>query len=177
VFVLFCSFYNCSSIPSNNVRSIYIFLHIGHNLGLAHSGVGYDQYADTSIMGYSSRDDDGPAICFNAPKNYQLSWFDLQKASIDPLEYTSNNPQTFVLNGIDDYKKDGSSNGELITLRLEQYGTIDGGGDGQDYYIGYNRKSGSNRGTTNDIADKVLIFSTELMNTRVHYSRSLLRFN
>jgi len=110
-------------------------------------------------MGYSSRDDDGPAICFNAPKNYQLSWFDLQKASIDPLEYTSNNPQTFVLNGIDDYKKDGSSNGELITLRLEQYGTIDGGGDGQDYYIGYNRKSGSNRGTTNDIADKVLIFS------------------
>jgi hypothetical protein len=136
-----------------------LFLHIGHNLGLAHSGVGYDQYADMSIMGYSGRDDDGPAICFNAPKNYQLGWFDLQKKSIDPLEYTSNNPQTFVLNGIDDYKKDGSSNGELITLRLEQYGTIDGDGDGDDYYIGYNRKSGSNRGTTNDIANKVLIFS------------------
>jgi hypothetical protein len=65
-------------------------------------------------------------MCFNAAKNYQLGWFDLQKASINPLDFIGN-PQTYALNGIDDYKKDGSAkNGELITLRLEMNG-LNGG--------------------------------------------------
>ena len=69
-------------------------------------------------------------MCFNSAKNYQLGWFDLQTLSIDPLEYVDN-PQSFVLNGVADYKVDGSSNGELISLRLE----MDGLEGGIDYFL------------------------------------------
>lgn len=148
------SYYNdfwCQSVSSQMHE-------IGHNIGLGHSGQGDDEYGDKSgMMGYSFTSDD-TSMCFNAAKNYQLGWYDLQKASFDPLQFVSN-PQRFVLNGIDEYKKDGTSNGELVSLRLEQYGTMDG--DGKDYYIGYNRKSGPNRGTY-EAVDKVVIFSKEI---------------
>ena len=126
---------------------------VGHNLGLGHSGMGGDKYGDiSSMMGYSFNLDDGPIQCFDAAKNFQLGWYDLQKASTNPLNNISN-PKTFVLNGIEDYKKDGSSNGELVTLRLKQFG-----GDGElDYYIRYNRAVGANRGTKAAV-NKVVIF-------------------
>ena len=130
---------------------------VGHNMNLGHSGKGSDPYGDKStMMGYSYPIDDGPIICFNPTNNYQLGWYDLQKASINPLDYGPD-PRTYVLNGVDDYKTDPSaSNGELITLRL------DNGGDngGTDYYIGYNRAAGANRGTT------------EALNTVVVYSKA-----
>lgn len=121
---------------------------IGHNMKLGHSGKGSDPYGDKStMMGYSYPLDDGPIMCFNAANNYQLGWYNLQQASINPLDYGPD-PRTYVLNGVDDYKKDGSaSNGALITLRLDNNG--DNGGT--DYYIGYNRASGANRGTTQAI--------------------------
>eukprot|EP00532_Pseudo-nitzschia_australis_P010630 CAMPEP_0168228272 /NCGR_PEP_ID=MMETSP0140_2-20121125/14560_1 /TAXON_ID=44445 /ORGANISM="Pseudo-nitzschia australis, Strain 10249 10 AB" /LENGTH=658 /DNA_ID=CAMNT_0008159819 /DNA_START=1 /DNA_END=1974 /DNA_ORIENTATION=- len=116
---------------------------VGHNLGLGHSGINGDKYGDvSSMMGYSFNLDDGPIQCFNTVENFQTGWYNLQKASTNPLDYVST-PKTFVLNGIEDYKKDGSSNGELVTLRLKQFGD-----NGElDYYIGYNRAVGANRGT------------------------------
>ena len=63
-------------------------------------------------------------------KNYILGWYDLQIDSYDPIEFVGN-PQSFVLNGVADYKIDGSSNGELISLRLEQFGDD----DGVDFYL------------------------------------------
>jgi len=87
--------------------------------------------------------DDGPKQCFNAAKSYQVGWYDLQKASIDPLDFVGN-PRSYVMNGVADYKKDRSSKGELVSLLLVNSGNTKGG---VDYYIGYNRAIGANSGT------------------------------
>lgn len=86
-------------------------------------------------MGFSYNQDDGPIKCFNAAKNWQLDWYKLQQESYNPIA-TQNigNSKTFVMNGINEYKTDNSSNGELITLRLEN--EFNGN---NDYYVGYNR--------------------------------------
>jgi len=112
---------------------------IGHNMNLAHSGLpGLSEYGDKSgMMGYSYNEDDGPKKCFNAAKSYQLGWYAKQISSIDPLDYISD-PQSFVLNGVADYKKDGSNGESLVSLRLEDQGLH----GGIDYYIGYNRRTG-----------------------------------
>jgi hypothetical protein len=67
---------------------------------------------------------------FNAAKNFQLGWYDLQKKSYNPVDF-SGIKRTFVMNGISEYKKEGGSNDKLISLRLEN---LRGGLD--DYYIG-----------------------------------------
>lgn len=108
------------------------------------------------MMGYSYNWDDGPRKCFNAVKNYQLGWYDRQKESIYPLDYVGN-PQAFVFNGIDDYKKKGSTDNKLVTLRLKQYG----GSFGVDYYVGYNRATGANSGV-NEAKDTVTIYEKAL---------------
>jgi hypothetical protein len=48
---------------------------IGHNLGLAHANeVG--TYKDQSgMMGYSYGQDNGPMMCFNGAKSWQLGWY------------------------------------------------------------------------------------------------------
>merc|ERR1712176_336542 len=49
---------------------------MGHNIGLAHSGEGSNEYADNSgMMGYSYRQDEGPIMCYNAVKMFKLNWF------------------------------------------------------------------------------------------------------
>ncbi|VEU38829.1 unnamed protein product [Pseudo-nitzschia multistriata] len=120
---------------------------VGHNLGLGHSGDDQDQYGDQSaMMGYSYFEDDGPKMCFNAAKNFQLGWYKNQEMSYNPLE----NPGSvkFVLTGVDNAVR-GNSN-KLVTLRLEEDGI-------SDYYIGYNRASGINSGTS-EAKNRVSIF-------------------
>ena len=129
---------------------------VGHNLNLAHSGIRAPsnsdpddyQYEDRSgMMGYSYNQDDTPEQCFNAAKNYQLGWYDLQKASYNPLDNIGSS-QEFILNGINEYDKvNGSPNDALITLRLEC--GIENGctTNNEDYYIGYNAGTGPNVGT------------------------------
>lgn len=82
---------------------------IGHNLNLAHSGLPNDSaYADKSgMMGFSYNDEGGPIQCYNPAKSFQLGWYSKQTLSIDPLDYIDE-PKTFILNGVSDYKKDGS---------------------------------------------------------------------
>ena len=63
-------------------------------------------------------------------KNYWLGWYDLQTYSYDPIDSVGTS-QSFVLNGVADYKKEGSNQGELISLRLEQFGDE----DGIDFYL------------------------------------------
>merc|ERR1712029_579475 len=76
------SFYN-----NNYCSSISCQMHeVGHCLNLAHSGE-KNGYGDHSgMMGAGSKSEDGPIKCYNAVKNYQLGWYDLQKDSIDPLK-------------------------------------------------------------------------------------------
>jgi hypothetical protein len=117
---------------------------VGHNMNLAHSGLPNDSvYADKSgMMGFSYNSDNGPIQCFNAAKSYQLGWYSNQTLSINPLDYIAD-PQTFVLNGVADYQRNGVNGDALVSLRLEHEG-LNGG---IDYYIGYNRKKGCNSET------------------------------
>jgi len=64
---------------------------VGHNLGLTHAGQGRArndagqgqgqeaegwQYGDaTGMMGYSTYEEFGPRLCFNAQKNWHLGWY------------------------------------------------------------------------------------------------------
>ncbi|OEU21581.1 hypothetical protein FRACYDRAFT_235207 [Fragilariopsis cylindrus CCMP1102] len=130
---------------------------VGHNLGLAHSGEGTGtgvnkDYGDTTgMMGFSYNSDDGPKKCFNAAKNYQLGWYNLQKESYNPVDFFDEK-QTFVMNGMTEYNKnEGASKDNLITLRLENKRN-----DLDDYYIGYNRATGANSGT-DEARDKIVV--------------------
>merc|ERR1712194_146552 len=133
---------------------------VGHNLGLGHSNQGSQAYGDQSgMMGFSYNKDDGPKMCFNAAKNFQLGWYGNQQESFNPLE-NKNTVQNFVLNGVDDYQKEGTTNGELITLRLVEFGdefdqSINN--YGKDYYVGFNRNTGVNSGTI-EAANQVVLF-------------------
>eukprot|EP00536_Pseudo-nitzschia_multiseries_P015522 jgi/Psemu1/42931/gm1.42931_g len=124
---------------------------IGHNLGLDHSTKDGQEYGDrASIMG-NIGGDEGPH-CFNPAHNYQLRWYENQQLSIKPMELSS--PQTFVLNGIDDYKVKGSTDGKLVVLRLAYNGNQN---QGWDFYVGYNRGTGINSGTKKEFADTVTV--------------------
>jgi len=141
------SFYNgrwCNSVSTQMHE-------IGHNMGLGHSGLGDDEYGDSSsLMGYSYDNDDIPKMCFNAAKNYQLQWYNRQKATFDPSA-NLNTSRKFTMNGVDEYKVIGNTNEKLITLRLLEYG------DGPDYYIGFNDANGVNEGTLEG-RNQVLLF-------------------
>ena len=73
----------------------------------------------------------GLLLGFNAAKNYQLGWYNLQKESYNPVDYFDKK-RTFVMNGMTEYNKnEGASKDTLITLRLENKRN-----DLDDYYIG-----------------------------------------
>lgn len=134
---------------------------VGHNLGLGHSNEGEEVYGDqSSMMGYSYDNDDGPKMCFNPAKGYQLGWYERQKLTFDPITNENINKgsvgTSFTLNGVVDYDKDSqqateTNNVPLVSLRLKQYGDTRlsslNNNFGPDFYIGYNRKSGINSGT------------------------------
>jgi len=117
---------------------------IGHNLGLAHSGDGGNSYGDQSgMMGYSYNQDEGPAMCFNGAKSYQLGWFPTYSQEVE-----SDNP--FFWNGdlVGFVDKDsmvgcaqGDSNCDKLIFRLKPQS-----GD-NEYYVQFNRKLGFNSGT------------------------------
>lgn len=123
---------------------------VGHNLGLGHSNEPGQSYGDqSSMMGYSYDIDDGPKMCFNAAKNFQLGWYERQKQSFHPSEH-QNEIHRFVLNGVTEYKTSGDTGGKLITLRMVRQA-------GRDYYVGFNDAKGVNSGTIEG-RNQVLIF-------------------
>jgi len=54
---------------------------IGHNLGLSHSDPDYDD--QSCIMGYTYDEENGPKMCFNGAKSWQLGWYSDAHMSID----------------------------------------------------------------------------------------------
>lgn len=77
---------------------------IGHNLNLAHSSEGSSTYGDQSgMMGYSYASDDGPIMCFNPGKSWNLGWYTDRHATADPLSQT----WTGTLVGVADYANSG----------------------------------------------------------------------
>jgi len=122
---------------------------IGHNMNLKHSGQDDDEYGDeTGAMGYSSAYDDGPLMCFNAPKNWQLGWYS------DAQEIVTVDGWSGNLYGIADYG--GTEIGSAGVI-AQIPASIDGGTD--DWYVSFNRKAGINAGTSEG-GDQVLVHKT-----------------
>lgn len=113
---------------------------IGHNLGFGHSGVENDDYGDSvGVMGISS----GPTqdrMCFNPHKNFFLPWYTDQNNSIDPLD--GDGTRDFLLHGVANYGDDPLA---TISLRLRTPSS-----QPNDYFVGFNRKSGVNEDTLAD---------------------------
>ncbi|KAI2488977.1 Gametolysin peptidase M11 [Fragilaria crotonensis] len=116
----------------------------GHNLNLAHSSEGTDAYGDQSgMMGYSYSSDDGPVMCFNGPKTWQLGWFSdyhVDLAVATGISWTGN------LVGFAQ-KADAALTDKMI-IRIRSSAT--------DTYVSFNRKIGINSGTREG-GDQVLV--------------------
>jgi len=56
---------------------------IGHNLGLSHSSEDGAEYGNNScMMGKSYARDDGPLMCYGAPKAWELGWYETKRVEI-----------------------------------------------------------------------------------------------
>ncbi len=111
---------------------------LGHNLNLAHSGEGTTEYADQSgMMGYSYSQDDGPVMCFNAAKNYQLGWYSDKTKVVTPGAAT-NNCFAGDLHGTALY---GNAAAQTVGIKVNNSGSA------TDYYIMYNARTGIQSGT------------------------------
>lgn len=108
---------------------------IGHNWNLAHSNYNGDTYGDkTGVMGYSYSSDNGPEMCFNAPKNRQLGWYSDRTVTV-------NSGWSGRLYGLVSYSS--SSPGDAVILYIPS-GT---NGSTRDYYVSFNGYSGINSGS------------------------------
>lgn len=125
---------------------------IGHNLGLDHAGE-LNIYDDkTGYMGFSYDKLGGPSMCYNPANSYFLGWYKKQTDSFD-AETSGAGGKLFTINGVADYRPKTAGTGDdrrLVVLRLTQKNRS------WDYYVGYNRAKGINKGTEED-RDEILI--------------------
>lgn len=127
---------------------------IGHNLNLAHSNEGGTEYADqTGMMGYSYNLDEGPKMCFNPAKIWQLGWYPEYQTVFDPATTSSFTVDLFGLADIT------STN---IGTAMKMYVKVPNGSGA--FYIGFNRKAGINQGTQ-EAGDQITIVSKAVGDT------------
>ena len=74
------------------------------------------------LQGISYNQDDGPRMCFNPVKNWQLGWFDGHTKELDP---TAEAPFGAVMVGVD-VPNPGSD--KLVVIKIRD--------NNKDYYIG-----------------------------------------
>jgi len=113
---------------------------VGHNLGLAHSGETTTYDDKSGMMGYSYNQDEGPVMCFNAAKNFQLGWYNNGEETITPLQ--ANTEKNFFdgrLIGIAEYDLIDTASTDKAIAQITGYGN--------DYYASFNSRKGINSGT------------------------------
>ena len=91
-------------------------------------------------MGYSYSADEGPIMCFNGPKNWQLGWFSDREVALNSGSSWSGN-----LYGISNYQS--SSNGDAVIIKINT---------SPNTYVSFNRQEGISIGTQEG-GDKVLV--------------------
>mmetsp|Transcript_28792 Transcript_28792/g.40481 ORF Transcript_28792/g.40481 Transcript_28792/m.40481 type:complete len:590 (-) Transcript_28792:1954-3723(-) len=123
---------------------------IGHNMGLIHSGEGDCPrcgHADYSgLMGQVYPEADGPIMCFNGPKSWQLGWYKAKHVSVNPLEQDWEGQ----IVGIADYGAILNSPNYHVIVELPSPKR------NLAYYISLNRKAGINS-DTKEGGDQVMI--------------------
>ena len=104
--------------------------------------------ADQSgMMGYSYGQDDGPIMCFNAAKSWQLGWYDDKSAEYDTNGTTGFNGKLY---GFVDFNNAAAT---TVILKLNTP-------DNNDYYVNFNRKTGFNSGSVEG-GNQVLITTAQ----------------
>ncbi|KAI2504196.1 Gametolysin peptidase M11 [Fragilaria crotonensis] len=117
---------------------------LGHNLNLAHSSEGSTEYGDQSgLMGYSYGNDDGPIMCFNGPKTWQLGWFSEYHVDLSTATGIS-----WSGNLIGFAQRANAAGTDKMIIRIQSSST--------DTYVSFNRRIGINSGTQEG-ADQVLV--------------------
>jgi len=118
---------------------------VGHNLGMSHSSENGEEYGDESCIMGGGFSEDGPLLCFNGAKSWQLGW------------YASRNHEYNVADGIWNGRLIGQvdyANGNDITskvvLKLNTPSS-------SDYYVMFNRVMS---GTTESM-NQVMITRTD----------------
>ena len=87
-------------------------------------------------MGFSYSQDEGPRMCFNNAKNWQLGWY------VDRRETGTSLSSSWIgdlVVGLTEYGIIPSNSDQVVILKVE--------GDDVDYYVGFNRHVGINSGT------------------------------
>ena len=109
-----------------------IFMHeIGHNIGLLHS---HDEvsYGDGScLMGSSPAKLDGPRICFNGAKSWQLNWYQEKHLTLHAEDIAD---ESHNLASITDY--DMSPENEYLIIK------VTGTAVKFDFFVTFNRRKG-----------------------------------
>ena len=147
------SFSTCSIHFFSLVETFFSYVDVGHNLNLAHAGETSTYDDQSGMMGYSYSSDEGPVMCFNAPKTYQLGWF--SNFHVDIELTTPISPWTWNGNLVGQAERDNAniSQDDMMIVRIFGFG-------GTDYYVSYNRKTGINSGSQEG-GNQVLIHSRE----------------
>ena len=120
---------------------------IGHNLGLAHANESGTYKDQSGMMGFSYSQDNGPIMCFNAAKSWQLGWY----ASRQQIFNAADGLWEGKLIGQVDMNNPNANTDDKVLLKLNT-------GSSTDYYAMFNRKSGTNSGTREG-GNQVLITS------------------
>lgn len=93
------------------------------------------QALKTCSQGYGTVEVGGPAMCFNAQKNWSLEWYDDRMLGLDHRDL----PWGGTLSTFVDY--DTTQEGDYVVIRL-------GGRENHDsLFLQYNRRKGINSGT------------------------------
>jgi len=137
-------------LNNNRCQRVSTMTHeFGHNLNLGHSGQGNYQYDDQiGFMGYSYSDDDGPLMCFNGPKTFQLNWFPDHCKTLTNLDYN------WAGNLYHPLDESSIPSGDMMVIKIPGFSGYSS--DYLDYFISFNKKSGQNIGTKEAI-NKVAI--------------------
>ncbi len=161
---------NGSSSVYNNNWATYVSaqMHeLGHNLGMGHSGIGSNEYADTSgMMGYSYSNDDGPVMCFNSAKSSKFAWYNNKELTFFESDWTvGQNSWTGKVIGLANYGDVAADQQILLKIHTEE-GNI----NSSSLNINFNRDAGINSGTRIG-KDRLMVVST---NTPTGYNITLL---
>ena len=96
------------------------------------------------MMGNPLYSDDVGKMCYNAAKNWQIGWYNDRKITVDPTTLSKGWEATYTMVGIADYLNNPSSHPVVIKVET---------GQGNDYFVGFNRAIGVN--SQNDEGDDV----------------------
>ena len=118
---------------------------IGHNLGLAHANEAGPYNDQSGMMGYSYSQDNGPLMCFNSAKSWQLGWYSSRHATYNFFTGAS----TYRLIGLADHQNVNAASSDRVLIKLNT-------GSSTDYYMSFNRQTGINSGTQ-EAGNRVLI--------------------